>query len=87
MNEGEKFLVYENWQAERKAVVHKATCGHANVAHQRITDQWLRINQAPNDRWFGYFDKLNEAIAFAVLLPNRQFKMCEHCLQNEKNQI
>lgn len=87
MNNNEKFLVYENWTADQKAVVHKATCGHANEAHLRIEAQWLRDNHAPNDRWFGYFGNLNEAISFAALLPNRQLKMCGHCLQNEKGLI
>ncbi|HEY6082315.1 MAG TPA: hypothetical protein VIU45_02585 [Chitinophagaceae bacterium] len=83
MENNDKYLVYENWRAEKKAVVHKAGCGHANEGHQRIQNQWLRNNPSPNDRWFGYFDTLN-AIAFAVLLPDRQFKMCEHCLAAEK---
>lgn len=87
MSNNQKFLVYEHWTAEQKAVVHKSTCGHANEAHQRIEDQWLRNNHAPNDRWFGYFESLNEAISFAALLPNRQFRMCSHCLLNEKNLI
>jgi hypothetical protein len=76
------YLVYENWQAERKAVVHKSNCGHANEGHNRLQDY-----TAPNDRWYGYFYTLNEAIAFATLLPNRQFKMCGTCLQIEKAQI
>ncbi|MBN8836374.1 MAG: hypothetical protein J0I09_03895 [Sphingobacteriia bacterium] len=78
------YLVYENWRAERKAVVHKSTCGHANEGHQRIEEQWLINHPSPNDRWFGYFENLESAVAFASLLPNRQLKMCGHCLQIEK---
>lgn len=82
MADNEKYLVYENWQAARKAVVHKSSCGHANVGNTRLND-----HTAPNDRWFGYFETLSEAIAFAVLFPNRQFKMCGVCLGDEKQAI
>lgn len=82
-----KFLVYENWRADKKAVVHKSECGHANEGHNKITRQWLRENHSPNDRWFGYFSTLNEAIAFATLIPDRNLKFCGDCLRNEKNEI
>jgi hypothetical protein len=83
-NQQNNFLVYENWRAENKAVVHKSTCGYANEGHQRHTNQWLINNHSPNDRWFGYFRTLKKAVAFASLLPNRQIKLCGHCLNNEK---
>ena len=82
MNEREKlYLVYENWRAEKKAVVHKATCGHANEGHERIESNWLINNPVPNDRWFGYFQTANEAIAFAALLPDRQLRLCKICMR------
>lgn len=77
-----KYLVYENWQAELKAVVHKSNCGHANEGNVRLEDY-----NAPNDRWFGYFSNLSEAMAFASLLPNRQLKLCSHCLREEKARL
>ena len=82
-----KFVVYENWQAERKAVVHYSKCGHAKEAEARIEDKWLKNNVAPNDRWFGYFNSLNEAIAFSALIPNRQLRLCGQCLKEEKNNL
>lgn len=82
-----KFLVYENWQAEKKALVHKSECSHIKDGHMKVTTQWLRANHSPNDRWFGYFSTLNEAIAFASLIPNRSIKLCGHCLRDEKNKI
>lgn len=82
-----KFLIYENWRAENKAVLHKSECGHANEGHTKITNQWLRENPSSNDRWFGYFSTLNEAIAFGALIPNRSLKLCGHCLNNEKAEI
>jgi len=77
-----KFLVYENWQATDKAVVHKSDCSYAQEGNIRLKDYC-----APNDRWFGYFYSINEAIAFASLLPNRQLKLCGHCLKMEKSKV
>jgi len=82
-----KFLVYENWRADNKAVVHRSDCGHASTGIERHTNQWLLNNNAPNDRWFGYFTTLEEATAFASLLPNRQLKLCSFCLMSAKNLI
>ena len=73
------YLVYENWRAKKQAVVHHITCGHAIEAHDRIKN-----NSGINDRWFGYFDGVREAVAFATLLPNRKVKICGTCLKNEK---
>lgn len=83
----DKFLVYENWTAEKKAVVHHESCRHANEGNEKHKEKWLQNNHAPNDRWFGYFSTLEEAIAFASLLPYRQLKLCGHCLKNEKDQL
>ena len=79
-----QYLIYENWRAEKKVVVHKATCGDAKEGHERIKDAWRILNHSPNDRWFGYFSSFNEAVAFASLFPNRQLKYCGHCLKTEK---
>lgn len=87
MKKDEMYLVYENWQATKKAVVHKGSRGHANEGHQRHQRVWLRENHAPNDRWYGYFTNLNEAIAFASLLPDRQLKLCKTCLNAEYMEI
>lgn len=80
-NKNKEFLVYENWTADQKAVVHKSSCGHAN--HDRISEQWLRKNHARNDRWYGYFLTLKDATDFASLLPNRAPLLCQHCLKKE----
>lgn len=82
MNKKDKYFVYENWQAENKAVVHISSCGHSREGHNRLNDY-----TAPNDRWFGYFETLSEAITFASLLPNRQLKLCGHCLRQEKENL
>jgi hypothetical protein len=83
----EKFVVYENWQATQKAVVHIAICGHAKESKKRIEKKWLKNNHAPNDRWFGYLTSIDEAIAFGSLLPNRQLKLCGICLKKYKEKL
>lgn len=83
----DNYLVYENWRAERKAVVHKSNCVSANEGNIKITDNWLLNNNHPNDRWFGYFNSLEQAIAFASLLPNRPLKICKRCLNTESENI
>lgn len=82
-----KFIVYENWRAEHKAVVHRDSCGHANEAHIKISDNWLINNHSPNGRWFGYFFSLKEALAFSILLPNRKIKLCKTCLNDSFDEI
>lgn len=85
-----KFVVYECWRAERKAVIHKASCGQTgkgNDVSLKIEDNWLMNMNEPNDRWFGFFDTLNEAMAFGALLPNRQLRLCGQCLKDQKNNL
>ena len=77
-----KYVVYENWRAQRKAIVHKSQCGHAAESHERLTDISLTNNHYPNDRWFGYFESLDEAVAFSRLLPRRLSSNCRHCLRH-----
>ena len=77
----EKFLVYENWRAEQKAVVHKSTCSYAYDSIEKITNVWLTNNNHPNDRWFGYFISFEDASKFAELLPNRSMKCCNFCIK------
>lgn len=86
-NKKNRFLVYENWRAKDKAVVHKSECKKADKGHIKITKSFLTNNHSPNDRWFGYFETLGEAVAFASLLPDRQMKLCSKCLKNEKQKI
>jgi hypothetical protein len=76
----DSYLVYENWQADKKVVVHKSTCGHAKEGNNRLQDY-----TAPNDRWFGYFKSAGQAIAFAALFPDRQMRLCSFCMKIEKD--
>jgi hypothetical protein len=87
----EKFVVYENWRVRpQKAVVHSSKCSHANREQsidQKIEDNFLFNMHEPNDRWYGYFKSLNEAMAFGSLLPNRQLKLCGVCLKKIKDDL
>jgi hypothetical protein len=87
----EKFVVYENWRVSpKKAMVHKFSCGQAHKdqsVSEKINDNWLINVHEQNGRWFGYFNSLNEAIAFSTLLPNRELQICGHCLREFKNSL
>ena len=76
MTEKENFLVYENWRAEKKAVVHKGSYSFIRDGHARLHEE----NEAPNDKWHGYFNSEAEAINFANKLPDRQLKLCKRCM-------
>lgn len=83
----DNYLVYENWRAEKKAVVHKSNCAKAKKGHLKRTRQWMFNNFSANGRWFGYFETLESAINFGTLLPNRKLKLCGRCLGDEKTEI
>jgi hypothetical protein len=76
------YLVYENWQADKKVVVHKNDCSYLKDGLDRLEDY-----TGTNDRWYGPFKSLNEAITFATLFPNRKLKLCKHCLETEKKSL
>lgn len=78
------YLVYENWPNNNRATIHRNDCGHIGDGLERVQ---LNNNTGQNDRWFGPFQSLNEAVAFAALLPNRQMRFCSFCLQEEKEKI
>lgn len=78
MGEGEKmsFYVYENWVAEKKAVIHKGECSFCNNGvgiHQNIRG-------VKNCRWHGPFDSYEEAREIAKGLGNREVRNCKKCI-------
>lgn len=70
------YWVYENWTAEKKAVIHLSTCGscndgggcHANSRGDR------------NGRWHGPFETLVDAEGFASSLGERTVRKCSRCV-------
>ena len=69
------YYIYENWVAEKKAVIHKGSCAHCNDGqgcHQHIYEN-------KNDKWHGPFDTYEEAKNFANTLKNRTVRPCGKC--------
>jgi len=66
------YYVYENWTAEHKAVIHRATCGNCNEGrgcHKNVLGE-------RNGRWLGPFHTLDEAdrAAAATQRPVRRHR-------------
>ncbi len=40
-----KYLLHENWTANKNVIIHKSTCGHAIDSLKKMTDNWLRKNK------------------------------------------
>ena len=70
------FWVYENWVAEKKAVVHRAECGHC----QNGQGSHPNIHGDRNGRWHGPFDDYASARAAAESLPDRNVRDCSVCI-------
>lgn len=70
------FWIYENWVADKKAVVHRADCGYCNEgagAHQNTQGD-------RNGRWHGPFNDYAAARAVADALPDRTVRDCSRCI-------
>lgn len=74
------FYVYENWVAEKKAVIHKASCSHCNYGEG--THRNIRRDQ--NGKWHGSFESFEEAESLALSLKDRKVKYCGHCNSENK---
>jgi hypothetical protein len=71
----EDFWVYENWVAEKKAILHKSECSHCNngMGTQK------KVHGDKNGKWHGNFKSYKEAKAFAQGLKDREVRDCGHC--------
>lgn len=70
------YYIYENWVAEKKAKIHKASCGFCNNgsgAHKNIHGD-------RNGKWYGPFSSYPKAHEFAVNLKDRKVSNCGSCL-------
>jgi hypothetical protein len=69
------YWIYENWTADKKAVIHRAGCGHCNdgrgVGTNKLGDR--------NGRWHGPYRDYEQARAAAVALPDRGVRDCRLC--------
>lgn len=69
------YWIYENWRAEKKAMVHFATCSFCNAGAG--TQRNKQENR--NGRWVGPFDTFDIAWNFAVELDDREAQRCSRC--------
>lgn len=74
-NDGNNYWVYENWVAEKKAVIHKAQCTHCNNGNG--TQKNVRGDK--NGKWYGPFRQYDDARATAQALKDRIIRDCGHC--------
>ena len=72
------FWVYENWVAEKKAVIHKANCSYCN------NGQGTQRNKLgnKNGKWHGPFNSYEEAKILAEGLQDRTVRDCKICNTN-----
>lgn len=69
-----RYYIYENWQAEKKAKVHKSSCSHCqngNGTHNSKTDV--------NGKWHGPYNTFIVALNKANSLGDRTVSSCQHC--------
>ena len=71
----DKFWIYENWVAEKKAVIHKANCSYCN------NGQGTQKNKLgnKNGRWHGPFNSYEEVKVVADGLEDREVRDCRSC--------
>ncbi|WP_055668227.1 hypothetical protein [Desnuesiella massiliensis] len=71
-----KYWVYENWVAEKKAVIHKDSCVFCN--HGKGNNKNIHGNR--NGKWHGEFSSFVEAEKFANTLKDREIRTCKKCI-------
>jgi len=78
----EAFWIYENWVAEKKAIIHKSGCSHCNNG----TGTHKNVQGDKNGKWHGDFKSYDAARVFAQALKDRVVRDCGHC-KPEKTKI
>lgn len=74
----EKYYIYENWTAYKKAKIHYGSCsycrdGQGRTAHKPLGDK--------NGSWHGPYESLTQAIDFASKnCADKVISKCKHCL-------
>lgn len=82
LNSNMKYYIYENWVAEKKAVIHRSDCGFCQNG-QGIHENPLGEK---NGKWHGPFDSYQEARAEANKLNSlkgRDVRSCNICKPEE----
>jgi hypothetical protein len=66
MPNGERFYIYENWQAgPRKAGIHRGSCGHCKDGRGKAEG-----HDPAHDQWHGPYVDIATARAASQALPN-----------------
>lgn len=69
------FYIYENWTAEKKAVIHKGDCSFCD--NGRGVHENVRGDR--NGKWRGPFESYQGAKNIAESLGDRQVRDCKKC--------
>jgi len=70
------YYIYENWTAEKKAVIHGGSCKFCNDGKGIHGDK----EEGRNGRWHGPFKTYNDALRHASSLRNRVIRNCKFCI-------
>jgi|GEM_PF-1411855 len=70
-----KYYIYENWVAEKKAVIHRSNCGNCNYGQGKGTN----IHGEKNGKWHGPFKTYDETKNCALRLDDRRIRDCKVC--------
>lgn len=71
------YYIYENWRAEKKAVIHKGTCKFCNEGK----GTGKTILGESNGKWHGPYLNFEEAWEKANLLKDRDVRKCSFCIK------
>ena len=69
-----EYYIYENWTAEKKAVIHKGDCSNCKYGkgkHKEKTDK--------NGCWHGPFSDFDHAMRNASSMHDRDVRCCKSC--------
>lgn len=70
-----EYYIYENWVAEKKAVIHRDICGNCNHGQGKHAN----ICGEKNGKWHGPFKTYDKAKKFALNLDDRTVRDCKVC--------
>lgn len=71
------YYIYENWIAEKKAVIHKSNCTFCNEGQGTGRNKLKN----KNGKWHGSFDTYEEAKKIADSLKDREVRNCGFCIK------
>lgn len=70
------YYIYENWTAEKKAVIHTSDCSHCNQGNGKQKEK----TNGRNGLWHGPFTNFTEAMKKANSMRDRDVRCCKICV-------